>query len=230
MRRIGFILFTLAVMTTLVKLGLWQMSRAQEKEALNIALERRSEQVYYSLASLPSDPRWYGLTLHGKFEHSKAVLLDNQLYRGRPGYHLLYPFAVDDGWFLVNLGWIAAPQYREQLPVLPEHHGELKITGIIDQPSQLIELSAESLDFDWPLRVQNLHMDELSTVMNLPLQPWILQIEPDSPVALQQTWIPVVMGPQKHYAYALQWFLLAVAVSGLAFWWLKPPSTDHRQE
>ncbi|PSW04956.1 SURF1 family protein [Photobacterium lipolyticum] len=221
MRRIGFILFTVAVMLVLVKLGLWQMSRAEEKEALNTVLERRSEQVYYSLASLPDEPLWYGLTVHGRFDHSKAVLLDNQLYRGQPGYHLLYPFAVDDGWLLVNLGWIAAPVYREQVPVLPEHHGELRISGVIAPPSLLIELAAEPLGESWPLRVQNIHLDQLSRQMELPLQPWILQIDPDHAVALQQTWIPVVMGPQKHYAYALQWFLLAVAVSGLAFWWLK---------
>lgn len=53
MRRIGFILFTVAVLATLVKLGFWQMTRAQEKESLGHALKFRSEQMYYSLASLP---------------------------------------------------------------------------------------------------------------------------------------------------------------------------------
>ncbi|PSW19318.1 SURF1 family protein [Photobacterium sanctipauli] len=221
MRRIGFILFTVAVLLTLVKLGLWQMSRAQEKESLSHALKFRSEQMYYSLASLPTDPRWYSLTLMGQFDHSKAVLLDNQLYRGRPGYHVLYPFEAKSGWILVNLGWIAAPAYRDQIPMLPEHHGELKVTGIIAPPSNLIELAPEQWTGQWPVRVQNLDMAVLGEKMSVPLQPWVLQIEPDSPIALQQTWQPVVMGPQKHYAYALQWFLLALAVSGLAVWWLK---------
>ena len=221
MRRIGFILFTVAVLVTLVKLGLWQISRAQEKESLSSALKYRSEQMYYSLASLPADPRWYSLTLYGEFDHSQAVLLDNQTYRGRVGYHVLYPFAAEQGWLLVNLGWIAAPAYREQTPVLPEHHGELKIAGVIAPPSSLLELKAESLGPDWPLRVQNLHLEQIGNRMGRPLRPWILQIDPDNPVALQQTWIPVVMGPQKHYAYAAQWFLLAVAVSGLAGWWLR---------
>lgn len=221
MRRIGFILFTVAVLVTLVKLGLWQMSRAQEKKTLHSALKYRSEQMYYSLASLPTDPRWYSLTLRGEFDHSKAVLLDNQTYRGQVGYHVLYPFAAEQGWVLVNLGWIAAPAYREQIPVLPEHHGELKISGVIAPPSALLELKAEPLGADWPLRVQNLHLEQLGSVMERPLKPWILQIDPDNPVALQQTWTPVVIGPQKHYAYAAQWFLLAVAVSGLAAWWLR---------
>jgi len=221
MRRIGFILFTVAVLVTLVKLGLWQMSRAQEKETLSSALKYRSEQMYYSIASLPADPRWYSLTLHGKFDHSMAVLLDNQLYRGRPGYHVLYPFAAEQGWVLVNLGWIAAPAYREQIPVLPEYHGELRISGVIASPSQLLELKTEPLGADWPLRVQNLRIEQLGKQMRIPLQPWILQIDSDNPIALQQTWTPVVMGPQKHYAYAVQWFLLAAAVSGMAAWWLK---------
>lgn len=221
MRRIGFILFTVAVLVTLVKLGFWQLSRAHEKEALSSALKYRSDQMYYSLASLPGDPRWYSLTLHGEFDHSKAVLLDNQLYRGRPGYHVLYPFEADNGWVLVNLGWIAAPDYREQTPVLPEHHGELRISGVIAPPSLLLELRSAPLESDWPIRVQNLHIDQLSEKMALPLKPWVLQIDPDNSIALQQTWTPVVVGPQKHYAYAVQWFLMAVAITGLAAWWLK---------
>ncbi|WP_299017225.1 SURF1 family protein [uncultured Photobacterium sp.] len=221
MRRIGFILFTVVVLATLVKLGLWQMSRAQEKQTLSSALKYRSEQRYYSVASLPVDPRWYSLALHGEFDHGKTVLLDNQIYRGRPGYHVLYPFLADGSWVLVNLGWIAAPAYRDQIPVLPEYHGELKLAGIIAPPSHLMELKSELLGPDWPLRVQNLHLSQLSEIMGLPLMPWILQIDPEHPVALQQNWTPVVMGPQKHYAYATQWFLMAVAIIGLAVWWLR---------
>ncbi|GAL05714.1 cytochrome oxidase biogenesis protein Surf1 [Photobacterium aphoticum] len=221
MRRIGFILFTVAVLVTLVKLGFWQMSRAQEKESLGHALKFRSEQMYYSLASLPTDPRWYSVTLRGQFDHSRAVLLDNQTFRGRPGYHVLYPFEVNRQWLLVNLGWIAAPAYRDQIPVLPEHHGEVMVSGMIAPPSTLLELAPEQFGTDFPLRVQNLNIDALSQQLDVSLMPWIVQIDPDSPLALEQTWIPVVMGPQKHYAYAVQWFLLAMAVSGLALWWLR---------
>ncbi|KLV07405.1 cytochrome oxidase biogenesis protein Surf1 facilitates heme A insertion [Photobacterium aquae] len=225
MRRIGFVIFTVAVLATLVKLGMWQISRAQEKESLGHALDFRSEQMYYSLASLPPDPRWYSLTLRGRFDHSRALLLDNQIYRGRVGYHVLYPFDVEGQWLLVNLGWIPAPAYREQMPVLPEHHGEVLVSGIIAPPSSLLELSPETLEDSYPLRVQNLNTGALSMHMGLVLQPWILQIDPQSPVALEQTWTPVVMGPHKHYAYALQWFLMAVAVSGLALWWLRRGKT-----
>ncbi|OAN16967.1 cytochrome oxidase biogenesis protein Surf1 facilitates heme A insertion [Photobacterium jeanii] len=221
MRRIGFILFTVAVMLTLVKLGLWQLSRAHEKEALNTALKHRSEQMYYSLASLPPDPRWYGLTLYGKFDHGYAVLLDNQIYHGQVGYHLLYPFKVDNQWVLVNLGWLAAPQYRDQLPILPEHHGELRVEGIIAPPSKMPTLAASNHNGQWPQRVQVVDIEQLAVQMDLPLQPWVLQIDPENPMALQQNWTPVVMGPHKHYAYAVQWFLMAVAISGLALWWLK---------
>ncbi len=107
--------------------------------------------------------------------------------------------------------------------MLPEHHGELRISGVIaPPPSLLLELRSVPLDSDWPLRVQNLHIDKLSEKMALPLRPWVLQIDPESPVALQQTWTPVVVGPpQKHYAYAVQWFLMALAITGLAGWWLK---------
>ena len=177
--------------------------------------------MYYSLASLPSDPRWYSLTLRGEFDHSKAVLLDNQLYQGRPGYHVLYPFEVDEGWVLVNLGWIAAPAYREQIPVLPEHHGEVLVSGYHCAPLGVARVGTRGDGAGVPAQGTEYQHADLAEHMELTLPSWVLQIDPDSPLALNQTWIPVVMGPQKHYAYALQWFLMALAVSGLAFWWLR---------
>lgn len=95
------------------------------------------------------------------------------------------------------------------------------MSGIIAPPSALLELAPEVMGQGYPLRVQNISMVDLAGHMDLTLPSWVLQIDPDSPLALNQTWIPVVMGPQKHYAYALQWFLMALAVSGLAFWWLR---------
>ncbi|MDO6708488.1 SURF1 family protein [Photobacterium sp. 1_MG-2023] len=229
MRRTGFVLFTLVVLLGLVKLGLWQISRGQEKEILTAALKLRGEQTYFSLASLPEDPLWYRVRLSGTFDHSQAVLLDNQLDQGRPGYHLFYPFQTERGdWLLVNLGWIAAPQYREELPVLPEHHGLVQITGTIAPPTQLPELAQEVPGESWPRRVQNIKPDELASATGLPLPAWVVQIAPDDPLALKQNWQPVVMGPQKHYAYAAQWFLLAVAVAGMAWWWLRRTKPERK--
>lgn len=222
MRRTGFVLFTLVVFFGLVKLGMWQLSRGQEKEILSAALKLRGEQTYFTVASLPEDPLWYRVKFSGEFDHSKAILLDNQLDQGKPGYHLFYPFRTENGvWLLVNLGWIAAPQYREQLPVLPEHHGLVQLSGTIAPPSQLPELSHAGDENGWPRRVQNIRPEVLAIATGLPLPDWVVQIAPDDPLALKQNWQPVVMGAQKHYAYAVQWFLMAVAIAGLAWWWLK---------
>ncbi|NAW65722.1 SURF1 family protein [Photobacterium halotolerans] len=222
MRRTGFILFTLVVLSVLVKLGMWQISRGQEKEMLTAALKLRGEQTFYSVASLPDDPLWYRVRLSGEYDHSKAILLDNQLDRGRPGYHLFYPFRTENGaWVLVNLGWLPAPQYRDELPVLPEFHGQVMLTGMVAPSTQLPELSEAETENGWPRRVQNIKPQELADATGLPLPDWVIQIAPDDPLALKQNWQAVVMGPEKHYAYAVQWFLLALAVAGLAWWWLK---------
>ena len=221
MQRIGFLIFTVAVILTLVKLGSWQLTRATQKETLTVALQQRGELEYLSVSNLPSDPRWHRLSVRGQFDSTRGILLDNQMYQGRVGYQVLYPFSTRHHWFLVNLGWIAAPPYRDQWPTLPQIYGEVSISGIVSTPEPLLELSSPSI---WPpyypLRVQNLLLPRLSEHVNYPLMPWILQLESQSPFALQPTWQPVVMGPQKHYGYAMQWFCLAFAVFLSAGWWL----------
>ncbi|SMY37072.1 SURF1 family protein [Photobacterium malacitanum] len=221
MRSIAFIMFTIAVVALLLKLGWWQMSRANEKQQLQSQVTTRQQTMLVDLANLPLQPLWHSITIEGEFDNSRPILLDNQLYRGRPGYHLYLPFVSQQQRVLVNLGWIAAPPYRNILPTLPTFDGRQIITGVVAPAQQLLQFKPDNADNQWPLRVQNIELIWLTQQLQQPLLPWIIQISPSSPIALTQTWQPVVMGPKKHYGYAMQWFLLAIAVVFMSLLWLR---------
>ncbi|WP_232574054.1 SURF1 family protein [Photobacterium phosphoreum] len=221
MRSVAFIIFTIAVVALLLKLGWWQMSRANEKQQLQSQVTTRQQTMLVDLANLPMQPLWHSITIEGEFDNQHPILLDNQLYRGRPGYHLYLPFVSQRQRVLVNLGWIAAPPYRNMLPTLPTFNGRQIISGVVAPAQQLLQFKPDNSDDQWPLRVQNIELIWLTQQLQRPLLPWVIQISASSPLALTQTWQPVVMGPKKHYGYAMQWFLLAIAVVFMSLLWLR---------
>lgn len=119
MKRISFLLFTLLMVALCLRLSWWQVERAQEKSQRQVMLERRSEQTYHHINSLPNDPRWYQLNVMGQFDQQHAILLDNQIHQGRVGYQVLLPFVSQQRLFLVNLGWLAAPPLPGTTAVYP---------------------------------------------------------------------------------------------------------------
>ena len=66
----------------------------------------------------------------------------------------------------------------------------------------------------WPMRIQQVDYTELSVLSDLTLYPALVYQLSGS--LYTPHYKAVVLPPQKHRGYALQWFLLAVAVLGVA--------------
>ncbi|MDD1782017.1 SURF1 family protein [Enterovibrio sp. ZSDZ35] len=228
-RRIGFLVFTLAMTALLVKLGSWQMSRADEKAQLLAQLDIRQQTVLTDVDARNVDLKGFGVAIIGQFDDEKSILLDNQTLNGQVGYRWIVPFHHQGQWILVELGWIAAPARRDELPVLPSIGNTLLVKGVLDTPSDRVVLKQENTDVRWPLRIQSVDIDALSEKTGQALSPWIVRsagLEDTQgsqvDVGVIPVWNPVVMLPEKHYAYAAQWFGLAlVVVIGFLVWWRK---------
>ncbi len=235
-RRFGFVLFTVVVVVLLVKLGMWQLSRAEQKNQLESDFKQRQQVEFLGLNALPEDADYYRLTLAGQWLSDRPILLDNQIYKGRVGYQLHYALQTNDGVALVNLGWLPAPNHREQLPdlssILPSPTG--KVSGLLTAPSlnlvlgegdmlgEVVKTPNDTLNTNLEIRrVQRLDINALSTQLNMPLIPYVLQLDENHPLALVSIWTPTVISPQKHVGYAVQWFAMAFAVSIAALFWLR---------
>ena len=234
LRLIGFVSFSLLAILVCIKLGTWQLSRAQEKQAL-LDIEQR---VITALAHVSAADLHQKVSILGSFDNQQPILLDNQINNKRIGYHLYLPFHSDGHTILVNLGWLAAPASRAAFPDIPPFTGDYHLTGTLSaqQGSPLLlgdnvtavgSNAAKSVAIK-PLVMQRTDLSQLQYYLKTPLKPLLLQLNPDSNIGFSKTWQMTVMSPAKHTAYAVQWFALAFALSLCSGFWLSKYRNQHK--
>ena len=153
-------------------------------------------------------------------------LVDNRIVDRQPGYDVV--IAVEDiadvraagssgaapRAALVNLGWIAAEGGRDALPV-PAIPAQLRVQGIFRTDVTGLLLGANVEDHGrWPMRIQQADPAQLAAWLAVPLAPGLIQQQQGSPFHIHYR--PVVLPPERHRGYALQWGLIALAVIGVA--------------
>ncbi|MDF2179254.1 SURF1 family protein [Aliiglaciecola sp. CAU 1673] len=199
----------------LLRLGWWQLERAEQKQLRAEQLAARQGQPALDLQDInrmQGDVRDFPLQVTGSIDTDRPLLWDNRIMNGQVGYEVLALLRTEQGNLAVNLGWVPAESRRELLPqiVLP---AEKKVfEGVVTIPSDN-PLVREMLDNNqsWPLRLQQPDIALMEKLWNEPLMPFMMQLGDTQSLGLENNWRPVVMPAQKHLAYALQWFGLAVA-------------------
>jgi len=214
----------------LASLSCWQLLRAAEKKQ---TLDRIAQ--WQAVGPLNTSQL---LTLGTKEQDGVQVeflarwiepmvwLLDNQLVDGRAGYDVV--IAVNETDFsrsslvtpisanaiLVNLGWVAAPTGRDQLPEIniPEN---LKVNGVFRVGTKGLLLGTNLEDKGrWPMRIQQVDAESLSPYVKKLMTSGLIYQQGPSPFYVHYQ--SVILPPERHSAYALQWALLAVAVLAIA--------------
>jgi len=80
----------------------------------------------------------------------------------------------------------------------------------------------------WPLRIQQIELDKLSHLLQVKLVDFVVYIDQEEKIGYQKNWQPIVMPPEKHQAYAFQWFSLAVAWLVLMVWALVKSNKNNQ--
>ena len=83
---------------------------------------------------------------------------------------------------------------------------------IYKAPKNPYLLKIEKLNYDFPQIVQSIDINLLSNELQLGLFPFVVRLQEDQLGALPRSWVVSNMTPEKHQGYALQWFLMALAV------------------
>ena len=235
-RLLVLILVTVVVFTLLVKLGLWQLDRAKEKEEWQATLTQRQASSPLSFSALltkANDEPLTGwqLTLTATPVNATLLLLDNQVHQGHVGY-LAYQLLVvepEQPWILAELGFIEAGLHRDKLPIVQPLVGSQALTGRLYQrqnnpmSEHLMAEANFSLNDTQTIRFQNLNFPELAKLIGHPLVPAVLQPFDDiawnsTGTALAKPWLPIPLSAQKHRGYALQWFTMAAVFGGIMLW------------
>lgn len=238
-RRTRWLAALLAVLATaaLAGLGLWQLDRAAQKKSMAGRMKERAEAPPRPVARLTQmeDPAHYPVEDRGRFDNRFSILVDNRIRDGRAGYYLLTLFHTRSGEdVLVNRGWLPRGPDRQTLPDIPEVNGEVRIRGHahVQEEKNLVLREDRLAQEDWPLRVQRIDRAALERHLEVELAPFIVRLAPDTGpqrgAQLPREWPQRRMGPQRHYAYAVQWFAMA-ALTPVLFW-LAGRRRRHRQE
>lgn len=216
----------LLLLALLISLGFWQLDRAAQKQALLQAYGDRPTGAAIRVDehfALGPDWRYRRAQVIGSYDHVHQFLLDNRVQQGRVGYHVLTPLrlAQGDAVVLVNRGWVPQGATRTNLPPLPTPgDAELSIEGLIDFPPQKVFVLGEGEDRDpgWPKVLQQVRLDLHAQQLGVRLLPMVLLLDKDQPGGFVRDWNPVVVGPERHVGYAVQWFALAAALMILYVW------------
>lgn len=204
----------------MVWLGFWQLDRMHQKEQRLASIAQKSEQGSISLDQLKpyqEDIRDYQVGFNGRLEKAQVLFLDNQVENGTVGYEVLVPVQSQAGTVLVNFGWVAAPTSRSQLPQieLPDafqhYHGRISIPG-----HNPVVRETLSIDATFPVVIQAIDIDFIKRLTGQPLLPYVIELTVPEKGAFVRNWQPVVMPPEKHFGYAVQWFGLAAAAAVVA--------------
>jgi len=223
----------LVAIAVTARLGVWQLSRAAQKEALQAGLVERGAMPPLSQAELARDAQtaqaqWHRHAhLRGRWLAQHTVFLDNRQMDGRPGFYVLTPLELAPGdAVVVQRGWVPRDvRDRTHLPAVPTPSGEVEIDAIVaPPPSRLYALGAET---PGALR-QNLDLADFAREAGLALRPLSLmqndgqndvqRTESDPADGLARRWPAPAADVHKHYGYAFQWFALATLVAGLYVW------------
>ncbi len=233
----GILGFVLIFLPITLGLGVWQLHRAEEKQLI---LEQQA--TLGQLTALHNDELLDAESLHLRrfdlrveFDAQRWFLLDNRVRDGRPGYEVLNLARLvgNDVWLLVNRGWTPADLDRTRLPAIAVPVGTTRIQGVFYAPSEReFQLGTQTWTGRWPERVQYADLAVIQQRLEADerLVAAQLRLAAEDPAALVADWQVVNQPPQRHTAYAVQWFAMALALvilgifanSNLAERWSNP--------
>ena len=215
-------LAALAVFLLFLRLGFWQLERAEEKLALQTAYHHHINAAPVDLGqAVPYRDQaermhWRRCTLDGRYDPSDTFLLDNQVYRGAVGYQVFTRFVLQDGAsVLVDRGWTAAPETRSAAPQISAVAGRLALAGVAKPaPVAGIQLAPDALENMGGnlVRVQRIDLAQIAARRGWTLLPYVVRLDPGAAGALVWNGRAPGFNRERHLGYAFQWFALAATV------------------
>ncbi len=218
----SFIAFSicLAAICAMLGLGVWQLDRMNQKQQRLASIAQKKHLGTIPLEELlqHQDIRDAKVSFEGQTDNQRIFFLDNKIFKGKVGFQVLAPVETNQGTVLANFGWVQGDAKRELLPAVELPQSLSAFTGFVRVPTlnPLVSETATKAS-TFPMVIQQVDIEKLSLFAGKSFLPFTVMIDtPDDPQFKQQ-FKPVVMPPEKHFAYAFQWFGLATAAAVITY-------------
>ncbi|KOG33911.1 SURF1 family cytochrome oxidase biogenesis protein [Streptomyces resistomycificus] len=210
---------------TMIRLGIWQMHRYDERTARNqlVSTALSAEPVPVERLTSPGhtvtrNERYRSVTAKGHFDTDEEVVVRRRVNADETvGFHVLTPFVLDDGKvLLVNRGWIPADgPSQTAFPKIPAPAaGETTVTGRLMPDETTAASGIKNLKGLPDRQVMLINSEQEARRLGVPvLGGYIAQTAPepkgDTPELVGR---PGDEDAALNYAYAFQWWLFAAGV------------------
>lgn len=206
-----------------VRLGFWQLDRAQQKIDMQQAFDNPARVALVSEDLQPGP--YQAIKSRGRYLSDQQIVIENAIQDGALGYYVITPleFSSYAPLLLVNRGWIRKDMQQYGLPdIEPEgpagairgKAGNLPRVGI--RPGEAFADHGE-----WPRVGVWPTLDEAAAELGRDVLPFVLLLDPDQDNGYSRRWKPAQSGPSTNYGYAFQWFAMAIALLAIMGWNLR---------
>ena len=211
----------LVVLPILVKLGFWQLGRADEKQVMLENLQAKAHLPAMTLqqALEQTEPDQTLVQVHGQSVESVFFVVDNQKRAGRLGFEVYGLWQAENGkdYYLVSRGWLPRKDFYQKVPAVPSfQQTELKGTLYFSKGGNKVVADNAHWQKEgnsWLIGQFDLQtIAEKAREIGYDTAPFVIrqQAQLDSPFVRQ--WDLMASPPEKHLAYAIQWFGMALVL------------------
>lgn len=223
-------LCVLAAFAGLVRLGVWQLGRAQEKIDLqdsyaDMGADRAVPIEDVGMTGLENDAltiQNLHVSLTGQYLNDRNLFLVYVPYQDALGYEVVTPFrlASSDKVVLVSRGWVLASTYDELREKVPPIEGPRTIEGQLFVPTEKQAARTNGVDFSeprWPLEIRYLNTLELAPLFPESIFPYEVRLDGNQDGLFVRHWPTVYVDTGRNFSYALQWFSMSIALLIVTF-------------
>ncbi len=198
-----------------VRLGFWQIHRADEKTKMIVAQKTQEKQKPVAWTPKEKLPLQYERIVVKGTYLSQIFLLDNQHHKHQFGYDVLSPLELFDGSIIIiNRGWVPGELTRRILPNIQIPKGMVELQGSAYFPSKNQWVLGPVLEKkgDKVIILERVDNQLISQLLQKSVSPFIIRLDKQDTNGFVREWETVSMPPQRHLAYAFQWFAMALVI------------------
>jgi len=204
----------------LIGLGVWQIQRLHEKQALLASIAERMTAPEAPLADvlrLPvSETEWRHVRLRGRFLNGKEAYVHAIEPEFGLGVHVLTPFQMDEGGVvLVDRGFVPLSLRSPDTRSAGQLEGEANVSGIVRLAGErnMFTPAADERERTWYWRDPKGIAEASGVEVRAPVV--IVADQPANPGGVPRFTGYRVDIPNNHLQYALTWFGLALTLVGV---------------